>query len=120
MTSKESGPKYRYTSEVEDAHDADKICDKIFGQVTVTVPLLELLSLSPHMRKQIAEITKTKRMPTSIVPKSVNAQYVTRENYEENEEEEVDNLVLALPIRPDDLATHRHCSTLRSTSEESR
>jgi hypothetical protein len=71
MTTKEPGPKYRFTSDVEESVNVDKTIERIFGEVKLTVGLSELLALSPAMRKRLAEMTKTKRVPTTdYVPKS--------------------------------------------------
>jgi hypothetical protein len=71
MTTKEPGPKYRFTSDVEESVNVDKTIERIFGEVKLTVGLSELLALSPAMRKRLAEMTKTKRVPTTdFVPKS--------------------------------------------------
>jgi hypothetical protein len=71
MTAKETGPKYRFTSDVEESVNVDKTIDRIFGEVKLTVGLSELLALSPAMRKRLAEMTKTKRVPTTdYVPKT--------------------------------------------------
>ncbi|KAG8815177.1 hypothetical protein FRC17_000836, partial [Serendipita sp. 399] len=100
MTTKE-GPKFRYQAEVELGRNVDELCDKVFSQVTVTLPLNDLLVLSPSIRKRAFEMTKTKRVPTSVV--SAGASIVLDGDGEEGEHEE---MVISLPISMMDPARH--------------
>jgi len=71
MTTKEPGPKCRFTSDMEESVNIDQTIERIFGEVKLTVGLSELLALSPAMCKRLAEMTKTKRVPTTdYVPKT--------------------------------------------------
>jgi hypothetical protein len=67
MTAKEVGPKYRFTSDVEEMVSAEKTIDRLLGDVKLTVGLTDLLALSPAMRKRLSEMTKTKRVPSMDV-----------------------------------------------------
>jgi Aspartyl protease len=91
MTTGKPVPKYRFTSEVEDQVDVEKTMDEILASVKLSVSLVDLLALSPAMRKHLAEMTKTKRVPTTDVarPKKVLA-------LREEQEEEV--LYLSMPV----------------------
>jgi hypothetical protein len=92
MTGK-SVAKYRFTSEVEEKVDTEKAMDAILAGVKLSVNLVDLLALSPAMRKHLAEMTKTKRVPTTEVarPKKVLAM-------REEEEEEEERLYLSMPV----------------------
>jgi hypothetical protein len=65
MTMKDPGPKYRFTSDVEEGVNVSKTIEQIIGLCTVNIDLKDLLALSPAMRKHLTEMTKTKRVPTS-------------------------------------------------------
>jgi hypothetical protein len=66
MTMKEPGAKYRFTSDVEEKVDIETTLDKLLGQIKVEVSFVDLMALSPVLRKRISEQTKTKRVPTDI------------------------------------------------------
>jgi gag-polyprotein putative aspartyl protease len=66
-------PKYRFTSEIEERVDTEKTMDAILSNVKISVNLVDLLALSPAMRKHLAEMTKTKRVPTTDVAKPKKA-----------------------------------------------
>ncbi|KAJ3743875.1 hypothetical protein DFH05DRAFT_1524882 [Lentinula detonsa] len=53
-------PQYHFTSKVQDHADADGLLSRI-GQMSVEVPLFQLLGLSPQLSKLMAENTRTKR-----------------------------------------------------------
>jgi len=65
MTMKDPGPKYRFTSDVEEGVNVSNTIDHILRLCTVNIDLKDLLALSPAMRKHLTEMTKTKRVPTS-------------------------------------------------------
>lgn len=67
MTSKRSAPTMRFTSDVEDSIDIEGAVNHIFDEIKLSMNLTHLLALSPAMRKHLAEITKTKRVPTTNV-----------------------------------------------------
>jgi hypothetical protein len=93
MTNKEPGPKYRFTSDVEESVNVDKTIERIFGEVKLTVGLTELLALSPAMRKRLAEMTKTKRVPTTDYVSKAKKVTIAEEAPDEDEVYVSTNLV---------------------------
>jgi hypothetical protein len=64
---KRSIPQFRYSSDIEERGDSTAIMAKLLGMsVPSTITVGEMLSVSSALRKQFAELCKTKRLPTDI------------------------------------------------------
>ena len=67
-----TGPDFHYQCPIEDKSDSKKVLDRILG-IEIPISARELLSLSPDVRKQMKELTTTKKVraaafiPTDIV-----------------------------------------------------
>ena len=94
MTMKDPGPKYKFTSEVEEGVNVPQTIESILGHCTVNIDLKSLLALSPTMRKHLTEMTKTKRVPTTDTIGKGGKKVVTMIG----EEEAVEEVVISLPI----------------------
>ena len=56
-----TGPDFHYQCPIEDKSDSKKVLDRILG-IEIPISARKLLSLSPNVRKQIKELTTTKKV----------------------------------------------------------
>ncbi|KIM19721.1 hypothetical protein M408DRAFT_30983 [Serendipita vermifera MAFF 305830] len=98
MTSSKRAPSVmRFTSEIEEMIDVEGAVHHILDDIRLSVNLTQLLALSPAMRKHLSDITKTKRVPTTNVPKEKKVLVAKQE--EDEERAFVSMPVLEVPTR---------------------